>query len=64
MVYVIGFLIVAFVLLLEKFLEWLLPSGAKRHRLLGRLTMVMYLLLLVTSTLTYILLYISYTPKL
>jgi len=64
MVYVIGFLIIAFVLLLEKIFEWLLPSGAKRHRLLGRLTMVMYLLLLITSTLTYILLYISYIPKL
>lgn len=64
MVYVIGFLLFTLVIFLEKFVERLLPNGAKRHRCLGVTTMVVYLLILFTSTLTYIFLYISYTPKL
>ncbi len=62
-VYIVGFLIVFLVLLFEKVIEKFLPDGAKRHRLLGRLTMVMYVVILMTSTLTYILLYIAYPPK-
>ena len=62
-VYISGFLIVILVFVFEKIMEKLLPNGAKRHRLLGKCTMVMYVLLLVTSTITYLLLYIIYTPK-
>jgi uncharacterized membrane protein YozB (DUF420 family) len=63
MVYVIGFLIIAIMFLMEKFVERIFPNGAIRHRFFGKITFIMYLLLLITSTLTYILLYISYTPK-
>jgi len=61
-VYVIGYLIVAAVFFLERLVEKLFPIGAKRHRLLGNFTMVMYLIVLFTSTVTYSLLYIFYTP--
>ncbi|MFQ5431441.1 MAG: DUF420 domain-containing protein [Nitrospinota bacterium] len=61
-VYVIGYLIIAAVFFLERLVEKLFPVGAKRHRLLGGLTMVMYFIVLLTTTLTYALLYIFYTP--
>ena len=62
-VYVIGYLIIAAVFFLEKLVERFLPVGAKRHRLLGRVTMVMFLVVLLTSTATYALLYIFYIPN-
>ena len=62
-VYLVGFLIVILVFAFEKIMEKVLTNGAKRHRLLGKLTMIMYLLLLITSTITYLLLYIIYTPQ-
>ncbi len=45
---------------LEKLFEKLLPDGANRHRVLGRGTMVLFALILCTSTATYLLLYVLY----
>ena len=50
------------VVYLERVIEKLLPDGAQRHRILGRGTMVIYALILLTSTLTYLMLYVIY-PK-
>ena len=49
-------------LYLEKFIEKSIPDGARRHRLLGRATMIIFALILVTSTLVYLMLYVIY-PK-
>jgi len=57
------FLTVALVVSLEKLIEKLLPDGARRHRILGRFTMVIYALVLVTSTATYLMLYFIYPVK-
>ena len=54
--------IIALVIYLEKFIEKSLPNGAQRHRILGRITMVIFALILVTSTLVYLMLYVIY-PK-
>ncbi len=54
--------VIALVVYLEKFIEQSLPDGARRHRILGRSTMVIFALILVTSTLTYLMLYVIY-PK-
>ncbi len=58
------FLTVALVVSLEKLIEKLLPDGARRHRILGRTTMIIYALILVTSTATYLMLYVIYPLKL
>ena len=62
-VYISGFLLVLLVLLAEKGVECLIPDGERRHRLIGNFTMTLYVIALVTSTVTYILLYIVYPPK-
>jgi len=54
--------VIALVIYLEKFIERALPDGSRRHRVLGRSTMVIFALILVTSTLTYLMLYVVY-PK-
>ena len=54
------FLTVALVVSLEKLIEKMLPDGARRHRILGRTTMIIYALILVTSTATYLMLYFIY----
>ena len=54
--------VIALVIYLEKFIEKSLPDGANRHRILGRVTMVIFALILVTSTLVYLMLYVIY-PK-
>ena len=54
--------IIALVVYLEKFIEKSIPDGARRHRLLGRATMIIFSLILVTSTLVYLMLYVIY-PK-
>jgi uncharacterized membrane protein YozB (DUF420 family) len=61
--YALIFATVALVASLEKLIEKLLPDGAKRHRILGRTTMVIYALILVTSTATYLMLYVIYPLK-
>ncbi len=60
--YALIFLTIAGVVSLEKGIEKWLPDGARRHRILGRGTMVIFALLLVTSTATYLMLYVIY-PK-
>jgi len=59
-VYLAGFLIIASVLFLERGIERWMPSGAQRHRKIGTLTMVLYVIALVTSTMTYVMLYYIY----
>ena len=61
--YALIFLTVALVASLEKLIEKLLPDGAKRHRVLGRVTMVIFAMILITSTATYIMLYFFYPLK-
>ncbi|MEW6323852.1 MAG: DUF420 domain-containing protein [Nitrospirota bacterium] len=61
-VYISGFALVATVLLVEKTIEKWLPDGERRHRAIGAFTMVLYVVALVTSTTTYVLLYIIYPP--
>ncbi|PIQ95409.1 MAG: hypothetical protein COV67_15095 [Nitrospinae bacterium CG11_big_fil_rev_8_21_14_0_20_56_8] len=56
------FATIALVVSLEKGIEKLWPDGARRHRMLGRGTMVIYALTLVSSTLTYLMLYVIF-PK-
>ncbi len=58
------FLTLALVVSLEKLIEKLLPDGARRHRIMGRATMIIYALILVTSTATYLMLYVIYPLKL
>ncbi|MEC7641572.1 MAG: DUF420 domain-containing protein [Nitrospinota bacterium] len=57
------FTVIALVVSIEKLIERWMPDGARRHRLLGRGTMVIFLLLLITSTLTYLMLYVIYPAK-
>lgn len=54
---------VLLVVSLEKLVEKWLPDGARRHRVLGRGTMIIFAMLLVTSTLTYLMLYVIYPAK-
>ncbi len=62
-VYLSGVLVIGFVLTVEKGLERLWPDGERRHRILGRFTMVIYCILFLTGTGTYTLLYILYPGK-
>lgn len=57
------FATVALVVSLEKLIEKLLPDGARRHRILGRTTMIIFALILLTSTATYLMLYFIYPLK-
>ncbi|MHB8482052.1 MAG: DUF420 domain-containing protein [Nitrospiria bacterium] len=45
-------------MLLEGAAQYLYPDGAKRHRVVGTLTMSLYLVALFTSTATYLMLYV------
>ena len=60
LVWVSSFLIIAVMLLLERTIERFLPDGATRHRKIGTLTMVLYVIALITSTATYVMLYYIY----
>ena len=61
--YALIFATVALIVSLEKLIEKILPDGAKRHRVLGRFTMVIYAMILITSTATYLMLYFIYPLK-
>jgi len=61
--YFLIFATIALVVGLEKLIEKWLPDGAQRHRVLGRATMVMFALILATSTATYLMLYVIYPLK-
>jgi uncharacterized membrane protein YozB (DUF420 family) len=39
------------------------PDGGRRHRALGRFTMIVYCILFLTGTFTYTMLYILYPGK-
>ncbi len=61
--YFLIFATIALVVGLEKLIEKWLPDGARGHRILGRGTMILFALILVTSTATYLMLYIIYPLK-
>jgi len=61
--YFLIFLTIALVISIEKLIEKLLPEGDRRHRILGRGTMILFALILVTSTATYLLLYVFYPVR-
>jgi uncharacterized membrane protein YozB (DUF420 family) len=61
--YFLIFATIALVVGLEKLIEKWLPDGAQRHRILGRATMIMFALILATSTATYLMLYVIYPLK-
>jgi uncharacterized membrane protein YozB (DUF420 family) len=63
MAYFLIFATIALVVGLEKLIEKWLPDGARRHRILGRVTMIMFALILATSTATYLMLYVIYPLK-
>jgi uncharacterized membrane protein YozB (DUF420 family) len=56
-------IIVALVLGLEMLFQRIWPDGARRHRVLGTFTMVVYCVLFVTGSVTYTMLYILYPGK-
>ena len=62
-VYLSGLVLLALVLAIEKLFELRWPDGSRRHRALGRFTMVIYCILFITGTSTYTLLYILYPGK-
>ena len=62
-VYIGLLLLVAVVLAVEMAIQRLWPNGARRHRALGRFTMIVYCVLFVTGTFTYTMLYILYPGK-
>ena len=62
-VYLSGLLVLALVLSIEKLFEKIWPDGSRRHRALGRFTMIVYCILFVTGTTTYTMLYILYPGK-
>ncbi len=61
--YFLIFATIALVVGLEKLIEKWLPDGARRHRILGRGTMILFALILCTSTATYLMLYVIYPLK-
>lgn len=62
-VYIGLLLLVAFVFAIEMSIQRIWPNGARRHRALGRFTMIIYCILFVTGTFTYTMLYILYPGK-
>ena len=62
-VYLVFLLLVAFVFAIEMTIQRIWPDGAKRHRALGRFTMIIYCVLFVTGSFTYTMLYILYPGK-
>lgn len=63
-VYGAGLMLVVSVFFLERIIERLLPKGRERHIFLGRFTMIIFLIVLFTTTLTYLSLYVLYQPRL
>ena len=61
--YFLIFLTIAGVVGLENIIQKKLPDGARRHRILGRRTMILFALILCTSTATYLMLYVIYPLK-
>lgn len=63
LVYLGLIMIIALVFGIEVAIQRLWPNGARRHRVLGRFTMVVYCVLFVTGSLTYTMLYILYPGR-
>ncbi|MEE9204271.1 MAG: hypothetical protein V3U08_04570, partial [Nitrospirales bacterium] len=55
--------LIAIVFSLEMVIQRIWPNGARRHRMLGRFTMIIYCVLFVTGSTTYTMLYILYPGK-
>ena len=56
-------MLIALVFGVEVGIQRMWPNGARRHRILGRFTMVVYCVLFVTGSMTYTMLYILYPGK-
>ncbi len=56
-------ILIAIVFGIEITIQRIWPNGARRHRVLGMFTMVIYCVLFVTGTVTYTMLYILYPGK-
>ncbi len=55
--------LVGIVFIVEMGIQRIWPNGDRRHRVLGRFTMIVYCILFVTGTVTYTMLYILYPGK-
>jgi uncharacterized membrane protein YozB (DUF420 family) len=62
-VWVAFMILIGAVLLLEMGIQRIWPDGDRRHRALGRFTMIIYCILFVTGSFTYTMLYILYPGK-
>lgn len=62
-VYLVFLILVAIVFAVEMAIQRIWPDGGRRHRALGRFTMVIYCVLFVTGSFTYTMLYILYPGK-
>lgn len=56
-------ILIAIVFSIEMTIQRIWPNGARRHRALGLFTMIVYCVLFVTGTTTYLMLYIFYPGK-
>ncbi len=56
-------MLIALVFGVEVGIQRMWPNGARRHRILGRFTMVVYCILFMTGSITYTMLYILYPGK-
>lgn len=56
-------ILVAVVLGIEVLIQRIWPNGERRHRVLGTFTMIVYCVLFVTGSITYLMLYILYPGK-
>ncbi|MGH7166504.1 MAG: DUF420 domain-containing protein [Nitrospiraceae bacterium] len=63
MVYLGLLLLVGIVFVIEMAIQRIWPNGERRHRALGRFTMIIYCTLFVTGSVTYTMLYILYPGK-
>ncbi|MEK6618424.1 MAG: DUF420 domain-containing protein [Nitrospirota bacterium] len=63
MVYLSLLLLVGIVFAVEMAIQRIWPNGERRHRVLGRFTMIIYCILFVTGSITYTMLYILYPGK-
>ncbi len=63
MVYLGLLLLVGIVFVVEMAIQRIWPNGERRHRALGRFTMILYCILFVTGSTTYTMLYILYPGK-
>jgi uncharacterized membrane protein YozB (DUF420 family) len=63
MVYLGLLILIGIVFAIEIAIQRVWPDGGRRHRVLGRFTMIVYCVLFVTGSITYTMLYILYPGK-